>query len=332
MRTITNANKLVLHIAGDTGGIKNPSPQQIVAWQMEQQLTPANAGDAPAFFYHLGDVVYYYGDASEYYPQFYDAYIHYTAPIFAIPGNHDGDLPPNVSIQSLAAFVENFCAPTPVLTQEAQDAQRHAMTQPNPPNPYFTLDTPFATFVGMYTNIPEGGHVDDQQIAWFSNELKTAPPSKALIVAMHHPIYSADGHHAGSAYMGNILDTAAKQAKRWPDLVFAGHVHNYQRFTRTTANRQIPYIVAGSGGYWNLHYMAKMPDGSAIPEKYDVPGMDVRIETSCDNRHGFMKLTIEPGKVTGEFYTVPRPQEPWRNPSERVDAFVLDLNKHQLIP
>src|SRR5260370_19019277 len=127
MKAITSAKKLVLHIAGDTGGIKNPSPQQIVAWQMEQQLTPASPADAPAFFYHLGDVVYYYGDAAEYYPQFYDAYIHYTTPIFAIPGNHDADLPPNVSIQSLAAFVEDFCAQSPVLTQEELDSPPQAL-------------------------------------------------------------------------------------------------------------------------------------------------------------------------------------------------------------
>ena len=46
----------------------------------------------PSFFYHLGDVVYFTGARSSYYDQFYDPYLHYAAPIFAIPGNHDGDL------------------------------------------------------------------------------------------------------------------------------------------------------------------------------------------------------------------------------------------------
>lgn len=46
----------------------------------------------PSFLYHLGDVVYFYGEASNYYPQFYEPYAFYPVPIFAIPGNHDGDI------------------------------------------------------------------------------------------------------------------------------------------------------------------------------------------------------------------------------------------------
>ena len=37
---------------------------------------------------------------------------------------------------------------------------------------------------------------------------------------------------------------------------FSGHVHDYQRFTRTVSvggqSRAIPYLVAGAGGYANV--------------------------------------------------------------------------------
>jgi Calcineurin-like phosphoesterase len=62
------------------------SCREHVCW-MEQDA----AQQFPAFFYHLGDVVYYDGEHASYYQQFYDTYLHYPAPIFAIPGNHDFD-------------------------------------------------------------------------------------------------------------------------------------------------------------------------------------------------------------------------------------------------
>ncbi len=87
---IRKFGKLVLHMMGDTGGVKSPQPQQIVAATMEKDFTAA-AGDRPEFLYLLGDVIYYNGERSQYYPQFYEPYATYPAPILAIPGNHDGD-------------------------------------------------------------------------------------------------------------------------------------------------------------------------------------------------------------------------------------------------
>ena len=55
------------------------------------------------------------------------------------------------------------------------------------PNCYFTLLTPYATFVGLYTNVPEGGVVEPDQQAWFGAECRAADPDKPLIVALHHP-------------------------------------------------------------------------------------------------------------------------------------------------
>ena len=69
-----------------------------------------NPADLPAFLYHLGDVVYSFGEATYYYDQFYDAYRDYPAPIMAIAGNHDGMVAPGSSAGSLDAFRNNFCA------------------------------------------------------------------------------------------------------------------------------------------------------------------------------------------------------------------------------
>jgi hypothetical protein len=120
VNAIRAAGSLSFHVGGDTGGVKAPQPQQIVAIQMAADLQSHDP--KPAFFYHLGDVVYFNGQRPEYYPQFYEPYTEYPAPIVAIPGNHDGDPLDPTAEPSLAAFVENFCATQPHLTAEAQVA------------------------------------------------------------------------------------------------------------------------------------------------------------------------------------------------------------------
>jgi hypothetical protein len=328
MAAIRNSGRILMHVAGDTGGVKAPQSQQIVAMAMETQFQFPDVTLRPAFFYHLGDVVYYYGEAKEYYSQFYDPYVHYPAPIFAIPGNHDGDVADS-STPSLTAFVDNFCATTPHTTPEAGETARDAMTQPNV---YWTLEAPFVTMIGLYSNVPEGGEMDDDQINWFVNELRTAPPDKALIVSVHHPAYSADSHHSGSRYIQETLDHSFSEAGRLPDLVLTGHVHNYQRFTREIEGRHLPYIVHGSGGYWHLHYLAKKEDGSPMTFPYQMPdNPDVTLEQACDDRHSFMRLMVTPRFLTGECWTVSRPQESWRAPATRLDGFALDLQSHRLV-
>lgn len=320
MKAITDGKKLVFQAVGDTGGVKSGTAQAIVAQHMVAELNSRQGGNKPAFFYHLGDVVYYYGEREAYYGQFYDPYQNYDAPIFAIPGNHDGAVLDNQD-NSLAAFVDNFCAPVPQITPEAGDVMRHAMTQPNV---YWTLETPYATIIGLYTNVPEGGMLDDDQISWFNNEMKTAPKDKALLVAMHHPIYSGDMWHSGSAYMGNILDDAMRETGRVPDLVLSGHVHNYQRFTRdyqmNGRSYQIPYIVAGAGGYFHLHHEQTL-NGKMVNFGHKFDNEQVTLDRYCDDRHGFFQLEITPYEIKGTYLTVPRPYEKWRAPAESFDTF-----------
>jgi acid phosphatase type 7 len=245
--------KMVFHICGDTGGVKNPAAQQLVASAMETDATNNTADGEAAFFYHLGDVVYYNGETSEYFPQFYLPYEHYPLPIVGIPGNHDGDPlmtpdTPQPFEPSLSAWKRNFCSEDGGITIEAGDTPRHAMKQPNP---FWTLATPKANFIGLYTNVPEGGAVKDDQKAWLASELKHAARdrAKALFVCLHHPIFSADAHHGGSPAMKDLLDAAMQESGAQPDIVFAAHVHNYQRFTRKLGGQEFTYVVAGAGGY-----------------------------------------------------------------------------------
>lgn len=326
MTAITNAGSLIFHLVGDTGGVKNPDPQTRVAERMLQDFGDGKPN--PAFFYHLGDVVYFYGEAEQYYPQFYEPYDQYPAPIFAIPGNHDGDLSPTMEKQgtaSLAAFVNNFCTPIPHHTQEALDAPRSSMNQPNV---YWTLETPFVTFIGLYTNVPEGGQLDDSQILWLNQELTTAPTDRALLLCMHHPIYSVDDYHSGSVYMETVLTNAITQTGRIPDAVFAGHVHNYQRFTHTIQGRSVPFIVAGAGGYHNLHAVSQSLKDAGQPPIQVPDAPDVTIEAYSDDTYGYLVMEASSTTLQGQYFTVPKNAQDGNGQTAAFDTFTLDLRKH----
>src|SRR5258708_4102240 len=87
--TIEKAKKIVFHSGGDTGSVRGPQTESIVADKMVNDFTDPQQ-DIPSFFFHLGDVVYSFGEGRYYYDQFFEPFRNYSAPIFAIPGNHDG--------------------------------------------------------------------------------------------------------------------------------------------------------------------------------------------------------------------------------------------------
>src|ERR1700758_1546625 len=55
VKAMSNAGTMTFHMMGDTGGVAQPTPQQIVA-----QALDADVQD-PAFLYLLGDCIYYNG-------------------------------------------------------------------------------------------------------------------------------------------------------------------------------------------------------------------------------------------------------------------------------
>jgi acid phosphatase type 7 len=303
MQKIKDDDSIVFHCTGDTGGVKDPAPQQLVANGIENTKA--------SFLYHLGDVVYYNGQSHEYYPQFYEPYQYYQNPIFAIPGNHDGDPLPGSNEDSLFAFKRNFCANIHDAKKPSPDSGEVNKSPMIQPNIYWSLLTPYVTIIGLYTNVPEGGEVHPDQIKWFENELTSADGNKGLIVALHHPVFSMDRFHSGSQTMLDLLDNAFEKTSVVPDAVFTGHVHNYQRFTRTHINKKkVPYIVAGAGGYWHLHWMQQDVATMSLPDK--VPDRDdVVLEKYCDDHHGFMSIQVTSSKLIGKYYTAPNPRDSW---------------------
>ena len=301
---IVAAGRISFHSVGDTGASSTAaiSHEATVADAMAADLAAA----APAFCFHLGDVIYNFGEANYYYDQFYEPFRAYDRPIFAIPGNHDGAVTytsggPQPDTPSLQAFIANFCSPAPQRPQDAGGLARTTMTQPGV---YFTLDAPMVSIIGLYTNVLEGPGVitdeggrypslkGDGQYQWLVSELERLAPlrkslERAVILACHHPPASADITHGGTTGLAGDLDSAFQQAGLWPDAVLSGHAHIYQRFSRSAAGRQIPYIVAGSGGH-----NARVPIGE-VPGEAPRTWNDYTLEVGPTPAYGYLTATVD---------------------------------------
>jgi len=339
---IQTAGKIVFHSVGDTGGVKEPSHQFAVADAMSADIgteTPANG--RPAFFYHLGDVVYYFGQERYYYDQFYDPYRDYAGPIFAIPGNHDGVLFKSEPVAfSLAPFYENFCSKAPTNDPSAKGFARTTMTQPGV---YFTLNAPFLKVIGLYSNTGEStGIISDAttgtaQLQFLQSQLAAAAAQRAqngaapfaLVLAVHHPPFTISSSHFPSPAMLAQIDAACVGAKIWPDIVLSGHAHLYERYTRTmTADgRQIPYVVAGNGGYLNLSSPRKGKNG--LNPQPGIPGNDgkgnqLTLNVYNNTTHGFLRLTVDKDSILCESLGV----DETTDKTSSMDAFTVDLTNH----
>ena len=293
--------RIVFHTTGDTGGIKNAQYQNDVAAAMAKDIEAADSG-APSFFYHLGDVVYFNGEVNDYYSQFYEPYEHYSRPILSIPGNHDGD-PVDASQVSLDGWVRYFMTKTPAVDPISHDAPRVTLSLPNV---YWTLDAPFCTLIGMYTNVPEHGSIDSVQQQWLTYEFSKAPDTKALIVALHHPVYSFDVHHSGSPRMADAVQHAINDSRRVPNLVLTAHVHNYQRVENSVvkAAQPTPFIVAGGGGYHNLHKLNTDVSPSVGPTTDNATGATLR--AGFDDKWSYLTLTVDARTIKGAVTSVDR--------------------------
>lgn len=151
-KAIEAAGQLVFHSVGDTGSVKGPATQSLVADKMVSDYDEQDKANVPRFLFHLGDVIYNFGQSAYYYDQFYDPYREYPAPIVALAGNHDGMVAPGVNTPSLQAFLDNFCQAGFVITPEAGGLSRTAQIQPGV---FFTFEAPFVRIFALYSGTLE---------------------------------------------------------------------------------------------------------------------------------------------------------------------------------
>jgi hypothetical protein len=306
---VEQAGQIVFHAVGDTGSVKGPTSQSLVADKMVSDFTEDDPADVPTFFFHIGDVVYNFGEAQYYYEQFYDPYRDYPAPIIAIPGNHDGEIYAGDPQPTLDAFLRNFCSASPQHTPEATGLVRTSMIAPGV---FFTLEAPFVRILGLYSNVLEdpgvissegvkSSPVADQQLNFLSAALTRAKSfSGAVIVAVHHPPFTYGTNHSGSPRMLQDLDKASKSAGFWPHAYLSAHSHNYQRYTRAIAGIDIPYLVAGGGGH-NIVKLQTSGNGNALRTPMKV-NPTLTLENYDDSNYGYLRIVVDTINLRIEYH------------------------------
>jgi hypothetical protein len=296
---IEQAGKIVFHAFGDSGASQseNNAGQLHVAQQVTLDCATSAPDNRPAFLFHVGDLVYYSGEADHYVAQFYDPFRNYPAPIFAVPGNHDSFVKSGTKpgAEPLTTFQRNFCNTRHVITAEAGSLHRTAMTQPGV---YFTLDAPFVRIIGLFSNaLGDPGVISNQdgnypavsniQIDFLRAQLrriKQEDYSGAVLLTVHHPPFTyqpppgaggAGGNHVPSIAMLRQIDTVCAEEGVYPHAFLSGHSHNYQRYTRIIEFEgkefNVPFIVCGDGG----HAVDPLVRGQGGPPVEPDPNTDV---------------------------------------------------------
>jgi acid phosphatase type 7 len=331
VQKIEQAGTLVFHSVGDTGDERGKE-MDFVARMMTNDYDASPEAAVPAFFYHLGDVVYFAGDIDKYGECFYETYAEYPALIVSIPGNHDcqpddpQDGPVDPNKKPLDGWVQNFMSKNP--NQLGSLKTTSSRTQMDLPNPYWTLTTPFATIIGLFSNVSETeAELHQDQIDWFKGELQAADANKALIVAIHHPPYSGDDEHSGSTVSESVLFGSFAETGRYPHLVLSGHVHNYQRFTVQQNGFDIPCVVAGNGGYSKLGKLHKV-DGQ-WPEAPTELSDTLTLEQYDQDRFGFLRFEVNRDQIVG-IYTSAIFAETRTPATSVVDKFTIDLKARKV--
>jgi acid phosphatase type 7 len=214
----------------------------------------------PDFLLIAGDIVYTRGRICEYREKFwpvYDADVASSsigAPllrstlVIAAPGNHDvafrdlGQYP-----DGLAYFYywdEPLNGPTSqegglfVPTLAGPEANRAAFLQgAGPAYPRmanFSFDYGNAHWTVLDSN-PYVDWTNPDLRAWLARDLAAAKDATWRFVAFHHPVFNSSRAHFGDQHMRVLVDIF--EAGR-VDVVWAGHVHNYQRTYPLTFQRE----------------------------------------------------------------------------------------------
>jgi hypothetical protein len=204
----------------------------------------------PDFVLIPGDIVYEHGLISEYREKFWPVYNTFEAtdsgapllcstPFIAAPGNHDIDTRNLDRFPDALAYYLYWDQPlNGPLGQEgsafvpplvASEANRHAFTQAAGPSYPRMSNFSFDYGNAHWTILDSNPYVDwtDRALKeWVETDLAVAQNATWRFVVFHHPGFNSSRAHYAQQQM-RLLAPVFEAGK--VDVVWSGHVHNYQR-------------------------------------------------------------------------------------------------------
>jgi hypothetical protein len=199
----------------------------------------------PDFLFIAGDIVYSRGRISEYRQKFFPVYntdkpsADGGAPLLrsvlfvAAPGNHD------IASRNLDEYPDGLAyfyywnqplngLPVPeVLEGSAQNTRafRRSAGDNFPRMVNFSFDYGNSHWIVLDSN-PYVDVKAPDLVKWFDDDMKAAKDSKWRFVAFHHPGFNSSRSHFQEQQMREMAEVFERNKV---DIVFTGHVHNYQR-------------------------------------------------------------------------------------------------------
>ena len=244
---------------------------------------------------------------------------------------------PGDSTPSLGAFLRNFCAERFERLPEAGGLLRTAQVQPGV---FFTFEAPFVRILALYSGtLEDPGVIADSRIGHSQLDYLHAALTRvrdenyrgALILAHHHPAFTAGAKHGWSVELTAQVDAICAELDTWPHAVLSAHAHNYQRFTRTRDDgAQVPYVVAGNGGH-GLARLARRnespPRAPAIIQDAAAGTDRVVLENYDDAGYGYLRLLADPRQLRIEYH----PANDGSRAKTPDDFVTVDLATRQLV-
>ncbi len=112
--------------------------------------------------------------------------------------------------------------------------------------------------------------------------------------------------------MGHVLAHAINASKRIPNLVVAAHVHTYQRIEKYINKGSVtPFVVAGMGGYPNLHQIT-------VPNGFTDPSTKAKLMFGNDTSHGYVTIAVDNNTFSGSVTLI---DDATGKPTTKADTF-----------
>lgn len=243
----------------------------------------------PDFLFIAGDIVYSNGRISEYRENFFPVYnadqpgadagapLLRSIPFIAAPGNHDTALKNFQNFPDALAYFLYWDQPLNGPTGLNQERTSHVLSRNDEAQKAF-LDAAASRYPGManfsfdygnahWTVLDSNSYMDWTNAAlreWVRRDLAAAKNATWRFVAFHHPGFNSSKEHLTDQWM-RVLSPVFEEGN--VDIVFAGHVHNYQRTFPLTFQPKADgegHIVGPKGevgGEWKLDH--SFTDGKA---------------------------------------------------------------------
>ena len=185
--------------------------------KVHRSLIESMAREDIDFLIHSGDIVFTGGVRDQWHTFFeIESPVIRRVPLFAAVGNHD--------VSPRKHFRRYFLMP-----------------QVNEDNRYYSQDWGNVRVLIMDSSV-EGRQGSDQYLFIEQKMREAAERNMIILLALHHPPYSA-GAHGSDLEMREIIGDLGPRYGL--EVVLAGHDHNYERTKRIDG---VTYIVAASGG------------------------------------------------------------------------------------